>query len=132
MIELFSRLPYDFRLSFDRGLTPIHIDDSIVSLSAILLNDEYYDLLVKGKGTVDGYSLIDIEILILFKIKAWLDMKERKEIGEDIDTKNIRKHKNDIFRLLASVSPTSSIKISVEIQNDVIQFIDLIKEDKPD
>ena len=59
-------------------------------------------------------------------------MKERKEIGEDIDTKNIRKHKNDIFRLIASVSPTSSIKISVEIQNDVIQFIDLIKEDKPD
>ena len=104
----------------------------LTNTSAILLNDEYYDLLVKGKGTVDGYSLIDIEILILFKIKAWLDMKERKEIGEDIDTKNIRKHKNDIFRLLASVSPTSSIKISVEIQNDVIQFIDLIKEDKPD
>ncbi|WP_409227177.1 hypothetical protein [Gudongella sp. SC589] len=102
MIELFSRLPNNFRHSFDWGLTPFHIDESIVSLSAILLNDEYYDLLVKGKQIVDGYSLIEIEIVILFKIKAWLDMKDRKQIGEDIDTKNIRKHKNDIFSLCLS------------------------------
>ncbi|WP_422484769.1 hypothetical protein [Gudongella sp. DL1XJH-153] len=131
MIELFSKLPNDFELSFDRGLTPIHIDESIVSLSAILLNDDYYGLLTKGKRTVDGYSLIEIETVILFKIKAWLDMKERKEAGDDIDTKNIRKHKNDIFRLLANVSPTSRIEPSAEIQNDVIQFIEQIKEDKP-
>lgn len=120
MIELFSKLPNNFELSFDRGLTPIHIDDSIVSLSAILLNDDYYDLLVKGKRTVDGYSLIEIETVILFKIKAWLDMKERKEAGEEIDTKNIKKHKNDVFRLLANASPTSRIEPLGEIQNDVI------------
>lgn len=132
MIELFSKLPNDYKLSFDRGLTPIHIDESIVSLSAILLNDDYYNLLVKGKRTVDGYSLIEIETVILFKIKAWLDMNERKESGEDIDTKNIKKHKNDVFRLLANVSPTSRIEPSIEIQNDVIQFIEQIKEDKLD
>lgn len=132
MIELFSKLPNEFELSFDRGLTPIHIDESIVSLSAILLNDDYYDLLLKGKRTVDGYSLIEIETVILFKIKAWLDMKERKEAGEDIDTKNITKHKNDVFRLLANVSPTSRIEPLVKIQDDVIQFIEKIREDKPD
>ncbi|VDN46198.1 conserved protein of unknown function [Petrocella atlantisensis] len=81
---------------------------------------------------MDGYSLIEIETVILFKIKAWLDMKERKEVGEDIDTKNIKKHKNDVFRLLANVSPTSRIELSAEIQKDVIQFIEQIKEDKPD
>lgn len=132
MIELFSKLPNNFKLNFDRELTPIHIDDSIVSLSAILLNDDYYDLLVKGKLTVDGYSLIEMETVILFKIKAWLDMKERKESGEDIDTKNIKKHKNDVFRLLANVSPTSRIEPSIEIRKDIIQFIEQIKEDKPD
>lgn len=132
MIELFSKIPNNFELSFDKGLTPIHIDDSIISLSAILLNDNYYDLLVKGKRNVDGYSLIEIEIVILFKIKAWLDMKDRKESGEDVDTKNLKKHKNDVFRLLANVSPTGRIEAAEEIQNDVIQFIELIKEDKPD
>lgn len=132
IVELFSKLPNEFEPSFDRGLTPIHIDDSIVSLSAILLNDEYYNLLLKGKRMVDGYSLITIETVILFKIKAWLDMKVRKETGEEIDTKNIRKHKNDVFRLLANVSTTSRIEHTSDIQNDVIQFIEQIKEDKPD
>lgn len=132
MIELFSKHPNEFELSFDSGLTPIHIDESIVSLSAILLNDDYYDLLVKGKRTVDGFSLIELETVILFKIKAWLDLKGRKEAGEDVDTKNIKKHKNDVFRLLASVSLTSRIKSSQDIQNDVVKFIEQIKEDKPD
>lgn len=131
MIELFSKVP-KFEISFDRGLTPIHIHESVVSLSAILLNDEYYDLLLKRKRTVDGYSLIEIETIILYKIKAWLDMKERKEAGYDIDSKNIKKHKNDVFRLLANVSPTIRIQLSAGIQNDVMQFIEQVKEDKPD
>lgn len=132
MIELFSKLPNEIGLSFDNGLTPIHIDESIVSLSAILLNDVYYDLLVKGRRTVDDFSIIELETVILFKIKAWLDLRERREAGEFIDTKNIKKHKNDVFRLLANVSPTSRIELSSSIKNDVIQFIDEVKVDKPD
>ena len=81
---------------------------------------------------VEGFSLIELEIVILLKIKAWLDLIERKKAGEDVDTKNIRKHKNDVFRLLANVSPTSKIESSRDIQKDVIEFIEQIKEDKPD
>lgn len=132
MIELFSKLPNEFEFSLDRKLTPIHIDESIISLSAILLNDDYYNLLVKGRRLVDGFSVIELETIILFKIKAWLDMKKRKEAGENIDTKDIKKHKNDIFRLLANVSPTSRIESTNDIQNDVVQFIEQIKEDKLD
>ena len=132
MIELFSKQPGNLELKFDTGLTPIHIDDSIVSLSAILLNDVYYDSLIKGKRTVDGYSLLEIETVILFKIKAWLDLKERKEAGEQVDTKNIKKHKNDVFRLLANVTSTSRIQTAEEIQHDLVQFTERIKKDPPD
>jgi len=59
-------------------------------------------------------------------------MKERKEAGERVDAKNIKKHKNDVFRLLANVSPTSKIETAEEIQNDIIQFIGKIREDQPD
>jgi len=131
-IELFSKQPNNFELKFSKGLTPIHIDESILSLSAILLNDVYYDSLMKGKRTVDGYSIIEIETVILFKIKAWLDMKERKEAGEQIDSSNIKKHKNDVFRLLANVTPSSRVETAEEIQNDINKFIELIKKDKPD
>ena len=130
MIELFCKQP-NMELRFNT-LTPIHIDENIISLSAILLNDVYYDSLLKGKKAIDGYSILDIETVILFKIKAWLDMKERKEAGEEIDSKNIKKHKNDVFRLLVNVTPSSGVETAEEIQKDIVQFFDRIKEDKPD
>lgn len=108
------------------------IEDSIVSLSAILLNDVYYDSLLKSKITVDGYSVIEIETVILFKIKAWIDMKEKLENGEHIDSKNIKKHKNDIFRLLANVLPSSKVEIDKEIEKDINFFIKMIDQDRPD
>lgn len=131
MIELFSRKPYNFNLKFDTGLTPIHIEDSIVSLSAILLNDVYYDSLLKYKTTIDGYSVMEIEMVILFKIKAWLDMKGRLDRGEHVDSRNIKKHKNDIFRLLANVLPSSKVEIYEEIEDDVMLFIEIIDQDRP-
>lgn len=134
MIELFSRIPDQFKLKFDTGLTPIHIDDSIISLSAILLDDKYYDALIKGKRDVDGYSVIEIEIetVILFKIKAWLDMKEKLENGEHVDSKNIKKHKNDVFRLLANVVPSSKVEVDEAIKEDIGLFIEKIDKDRPD
>ncbi len=132
MIELFSRKTYNFELKFNSPLTPIHIDESIVSLSAILLDDAYYDSLVRGKRIVEGYSLIEIETVILFKIKAWIDLKQRKEAGEQIDSKNIKKHRNDIFRLLVNVNPSTRVEIVDEIKEDVNEFTDMIYLDKPD
>lgn len=78
-----------------------------MSLSAILLDDEYYNLLVKGNLLVNGFSVVNIETILIFKVRAWLDLKERKDAGELIDSNNIKKHKNDIFRLLANITPSS-------------------------
>lgn len=132
MIELFSRKLGNIDLKFDTGCTPIHIDDSIISLSAILLNDAYYASLQRGKRAIDGFSVIDIETVILLKIKAWLDLKKRKENGESVDSKNIKKHKNDIFRLLSNITSSTREEIDEEIKCDVRQFVELIKKDRPD
>ena len=40
---------------------------------------------------IDGY-------LIPFKAKAWMDLTDRRAAGEHVDSKNIKKHKNDVFR----------------------------------
>ena len=53
------------------GITPIHIDDTVSSLSAILLNDDYYKVLLEGKVNVKGLSVLRPECLILFKAKAY-------------------------------------------------------------
>lgn len=132
MIELFSRKSDKIKFKFDSTLTPIHVSDAISSLSAILLNDDYYELLVKGKSIVDGLSVLSIEYVLLFKIKAWLDLSERKESGEAIDSKNIKKHRNDIFRLLINIPPTSKVRINAEIEHDLSEFFDKISDENID
>ena len=49
-----------------------------------------------------------------------------------VDSKNIKKHKNDVFRLLTNVTPSVKINTEIEVVNDVNKFIELIEEDKPD
>ena len=71
MIELFSRTNY--MLQEENGLTPIHIDDSVSSLSAILLNDAYYRALLDGREIMMGlFHLRQKHGLILRKNKMWI------------------------------------------------------------
>ena len=82
MIEIFSKNPDFIILEDDTVLTPLLIDDEISSLSAILLNEAYYELLKTGQKMVDGIPVLSPTCLIPFKAKAWLDLKERKLNGE--------------------------------------------------
>jgi len=132
MIELFCRKSEAFEKNVESRLTPIHIDDSVSSLSAILLDNNYYDELLKGKQIVDGFSVIDLETLILFKIKAWLDLTFRSKSDVSISSRDIKKHKNDVFRLLTGVRPSKSMQLNRKTQSDVSLFIDLVKLDPPD
>lgn len=122
MIELFSKRP-DYLAGFDQRLGPIHVSDDVISLSAILLDNNYYDLLHKGMVSVDGITVLDVEYLILFKIKAWIDLTARKVVGEHVDSKNIKKHRNDVIRLVAAMDPKSRLSVNAEIQHDIETYI---------
>ena len=129
MIELFSRKPFDSIIKKTSVLTPIPTGEDIPSLSAILLDEAYYNLLSEGSTIIDGVSMLGEEYLILYKIKAWLDLCARKEIGEHIDSKNIKKHKNDVFRLLSIVSPEKRITVDKAIIIDISKFLELVKKE---
>lgn len=68
-------------------------------LSAILLDNACYNFLMQGRGQVTGVTVLDVTHLIPFKAKAWLELSERKVAGGNVDSRDIRKHKNDVFRL---------------------------------
>lgn len=122
MIELFSKKP-DYINAVDAELAPIHISDDMLSLSAILLNDDYYELLKNNITNVNDLSVLNLEHIIIFKMKAYLDLKKRKENGEKVDSNDIKKHKKDVFRLVINVSGTSEIKLSKNIYAEVVDFL---------
>lgn len=131
MIELFSRRADAIALSDDAVLTPLPLDHEISSLSAILLDDAYYQFLRKGKTIIDGIPILDAMHLIPFKAKAWLDLRQRKEAGE-VDSKNIRKHKNDVIRLSMLLRENDTIDLPQAIRNDMKGFLSAMREESID
>ena len=128
MIEVFSRKP-DYIKMLDLKIAPVHISAEVLSLSAILLDDEYYSLLVASALEIDGISVLNLECLILFKMKAWLDLSERRQRGEQIDSKNITKHKNDVIRLAANIQQDAMIAINGQVKKDAEVFLQAIEID---
>ena len=124
MIELFSRKPDTMMIPEDIRLTPIHISDECSSLSAILLNDDYYSVMLNGRITIEDIPVLRTEYIILFKAKAYLDLSERKNRGEAVDSKNIKKHKNDIFRLVSLLTGTERVETEGQVYKDIMEFID--------
>ena len=113
-------------------LTPLPIDDEISSLSAILLNNSYYDLLKGGQVILDGIPVLKEVCLIPFKAKAWLDLTERKANGETVDSKNIKKHKNDVFRLGQLITAESRQALDEEIAADMKRFLHEMEKEPVD
>lgn len=71
MIELFSRRIEGITLPPNAVLTPLPVDDEVSSLSAILLDNEYYDFLRAGATAVNGIPVISVGHMIPLKAKAW-------------------------------------------------------------
>ena len=77
MLELFCRAPEGIDLAEGSHLTPIPIDEAAASLSAILLDDAYYEFILTGRKEVDGLPWVGEDRLIALKASAWLDLNER-------------------------------------------------------
>ena len=124
MLELFARRPDMLTLQDGSHLTPIPISEAASSLSAILLDDNYYDFLHRHTREIEGVSIVSEQGLIPLKARAWLDLTQRKEAGEkNIDTRDIKKHRNDVLRLYQILSPVIKIDAPEAILRDLNIFL---------
>lgn len=122
MIELLSKNNLD--LPEDIYLTPIPTDADISSLSAILLDDEYYKFILNEKIIIKNIPIVPPQCLIPLKARAHLDLKKRKESGDNtVKGKDIKKHRNDIFRLLSSIAPANHYDLPESIASDIEEFL---------
>lgn len=132
-VELFSRIPDLLDIEKAAHLTPIPVDDEeLSSLSAILMNDDYYYYTLQHSTKETELHRANTEALICLKARAYLDMIERKEQGESIDAKNIKKHKADVFRLCTLLKGNDDFELPPAILNDLQRFAEQVKNDLPD
>lgn len=130
MIELFSRAPDGFELAPGSTLTPLPIEEAAASLSAILLDEGYYAFLRENTRELGGLPLLSETALIPFKAKAYLDLAARKTAGEPVDSKDVRKHRSDVFRLLQLLPARGVHPLPDQIKTDMKAFVEAVGADE--
>ena len=132
MIELFSRKPSFLNIDKHQHIVPLSVEEEVNSLSAILLNDDYYDMIKGNCVTENNVTFIKKEFIIPLKARAYLDNRKMKESGNKIQENDIVKHKNDIFRIFQILSPETRINLPELAKRDLTNFIKAMENEKVD
>ena len=127
-IELFARNSIELNLPTNAHIHPISLGEELSSLSAILMDDDYYTFTIKHSRNIANIHVANPEALICLKAKAYVEMLERNNIGMQIDSRDIEKHKKDVFRLIAMLSQDSRFELPIKMKNDMREFYNKIGE----
>lgn len=122
IIEIFARNGTQLELGGGQYIIPIPTVEAD-KLSAILLDDEYFDLIKSNAIKSElGFSIINAQATICLKARAFRELTERKAQGGQVDSKDIRKHRNDILRLAQTLGEATPISLG-ELASRDLQLI---------
>ncbi|MBU0504639.1 MAG: hypothetical protein ABII18_00520 [bacterium] len=128
MIELFASANKDLNLFEEQHIIPVTTPTGIISLSAILLDDDYFELIKNNAVENDGIYLLSPLALIPFKAKAYLEIKERKE-----DSKKWKKHRSDIINLTVSfLNKDNKALLTGQVREHFKEFITQLNKEMTD
>jgi len=131
-IELLSRYPEILGEPTGFHLTPIPTGEDTPSLSAILLDEEYYHHTIDSSVIEDGIRIANPLSLLCLKVKAFLNLTEEKKTNPNVHKGDIRKHRDDVFKLLAMrIDPLSPIELSDTMKAELSVFIDVMEKSLP-
>lgn len=132
MLELFSRRADLIKEIPGMYLTDIPTGEEASSLSAILLDDEYYRFTLANTQLTGGLHLANEIALICLKTRAFLNNTKRKEEGHEVQDDDITKHKKDIIRLTATLTPGIIVTAPQIVKTDLQQYIEILRAENPD
>ena len=131
-IELLSKYPDVLGVPTGFHLTPIPVGEEIPSLSAILLDEEYYRHTIDSSIIEEGICIANPLSLLCLKVKAFLNLTEEKKINPNVRSADIKKHRDDVFKLLAMrIDPFTPVELSATMKDEVSVFINTMEESLP-
>ena len=131
-IELLSRHPDILGEPTGFHLTPIPVGDDISSLSAILLDEEYYSQAIENSVIENGIRIANPLSLLCLKIKAFLNLTEEKKTNLAVRNSDVKKHRDDVFKLLAMrIDPFTPAELSENMKKSISDFIGMMEQSLP-
>ena len=131
MIELLSRHQDTLGDPIGLIIEPIPTDDDISSLSAIIMDDDYYNFTITHSAMTDGIRHADPAALIALKTRAYLNLVADKNEGKHVNSKDIRKHRSDVLKN-AVIITDDTITAPSSIVSCVRDFIASIRNGGPE
>jgi len=124
-IEIFSRRPEDLVLHNDQRIVPINEAPTGADLSAIVLEDDYFELIRTTSQRIKGLPVAGTESIMALKSRAFNDLSKRKVAGDPtVSTDEIKKHRNDIFRISQALTQQGSVQLAGLPESDMRGFLD--------
>ncbi len=123
MLEIFSRKPSGIELGTGQQIVPVKFDEGSTSLSAILLDDAYYNLIIEHHNEEKNLPFANPAALIPLKARAWLDLSARAQRGEKVEGRDIAKHRTDVFRIAATLPGGAGPGMPDSVKADLRGFL---------
>ncbi len=128
MIELLSRHPDVLGEPQGLIIEPLPIDGDISSLSAIIMDDDFYHFTIANSTLADGIRHTSPIALIALKAKAYLNLLSDKARGLHVNTRNIKKHRSDVMKSMVIVED-DRVSAPSSVVQCVREFVEAIRSD---
>ena len=128
MIELLSRHPDILGEPSNLVIEPLPIDGDVSSLSAIIMDDDFYHFTIKHSKLTDGVRHADSAALVCLKTRAYLNLLQDKAEGKHVNSKDIKKHRSDVLKNVGIITD-ESISAPMAIVDCVKDFVSSIRAD---
>ncbi len=121
-IELFAVHDENSVITNDHHIIPIKTPEFYHYLSAILLDLDYYTLLLKHTTFLDGLHIATPEVLIPLKMHAHLNLIESRHHYDG-------KHLKDVIKLSALLEPDAKVELLGKTKEDFTHFLALLQQE---
>ena len=114
-IELFAAEEYGIELDEEQHIIPIDPNEGLYSLSAIMLDHDYFNMIKNNIEEIDGIPYSNTLATMLLKMSAVYDLYHR---GED----KWKKHRRDILKLTLLLTGEERLVLTGRMIEDVTFF----------
>ena len=115
-IELFASNENDLNLDESQRIIPIDPEEGLYSLSAIMLDPEYFDMIKNNVEKDLRAPCTNTQATIMLKMSAFNDLKKG-------GNKKWRKHRSDILKLSLLLTGEEKIQFIGRMKDDFDSFI---------
>lgn len=127
MIELLSRHPDVLGEPKGFVIEPLPLGDDTSSMSAIIMDDDFYHFTIEHSRLTDGIRHADPVALVALKAKAYLNLVADKQSGKHVNSKDIKKHRSDVLKNVVIIED-SSVEVPAPIAACINEFVDSIRD----